>query len=299
MITEKNIQCFLSLANTLNFTQTANDLFLSQQAVSKNIAAIEQSLETTLFKRDHHNVQLTDAGRQYYELFFHFSNELREKKAAMNGTGLFSAHPLRVGFQQYLNFSEIIHGANMKMRERLPDFLPTITRLSPNELINSLIDDKVDVIIIYERFAGRIPRCISARLGEIPNFLMVSRTHPAAAESADYRAFKNMPFICDSVEETGKTGGSLRKARAYVEEIGMTPSRIIIADNRETAYTATEQGLGYIITTKLCYYNTSPLLLSFPVPLKDTMLAVWKKNFPDQELVREYAHALQKRMSAP
>ena len=44
MISEQKIRLFLSLSETLNFTETANQLFITQQAVSKHIAQLEADL---------------------------------------------------------------------------------------------------------------------------------------------------------------------------------------------------------------------------------------------------------------
>ncbi len=42
MINETSIRCFLSLARTLNFTETARQMYMTQQSVSKYIAKLER-----------------------------------------------------------------------------------------------------------------------------------------------------------------------------------------------------------------------------------------------------------------
>ena len=44
------VQCVLSLSQTLNFTQSSLDLHISQSSFSRHIAALEQELGVTLFK---------------------------------------------------------------------------------------------------------------------------------------------------------------------------------------------------------------------------------------------------------
>ncbi len=59
------LECFVSLAGTLNFVQTAEQLNLSQPAVSKQLKALEVELNTTLFKRTSRSVVITPAGEDF------------------------------------------------------------------------------------------------------------------------------------------------------------------------------------------------------------------------------------------
>ena len=47
-MTIHQIECFLEAARTLNFTEAANHLYISQQGLSRQIASLEKELELTL-----------------------------------------------------------------------------------------------------------------------------------------------------------------------------------------------------------------------------------------------------------
>ena len=59
-------QVFLSVAENLSFSKAAEDLFISQPAVTKHIKALEQSLDTNLFERKGNRIYLTKAGELTY-----------------------------------------------------------------------------------------------------------------------------------------------------------------------------------------------------------------------------------------
>lgn len=44
-MTIHQIECFLEVAQTLNFTEAANHLYISQQGLSRQVAALEKELE--------------------------------------------------------------------------------------------------------------------------------------------------------------------------------------------------------------------------------------------------------------
>ena len=56
------LKVFHSVATHLNFTQAAEELFITQPAVTKNIKELEAELDACLFDRIKGKVYLTEAG---------------------------------------------------------------------------------------------------------------------------------------------------------------------------------------------------------------------------------------------
>lgn len=63
----KNIACFLRLCRDQNISAAANNLYMSQQGLSKIIRRMEEELGVTLFKRSHGGVILTPEGILFRE----------------------------------------------------------------------------------------------------------------------------------------------------------------------------------------------------------------------------------------
>jgi DNA-binding transcriptional LysR family regulator len=75
----QNLRAFLLVAETGSFSEAAAQLHLTQPAVSKRIALLEEQLDSSLFDRIGRNTSLTEAGRA---LLPHASAVLRELTAA-------------------------------------------------------------------------------------------------------------------------------------------------------------------------------------------------------------------------
>lgn len=58
---------FLSVAETLNFSRSGQNLHMSVSAVSRTVARLEQEVGQPLFERDRRRVRLTHAGREFRE----------------------------------------------------------------------------------------------------------------------------------------------------------------------------------------------------------------------------------------
>ncbi|MEX2804947.1 LysR family transcriptional regulator [Streptococcus sp. H31] len=67
MMDFQKLDLFLHLAETLNFSTTADALHISQPAVSKAIQNLEDELGFQLFQRGRRYVRLTESGKSFYE----------------------------------------------------------------------------------------------------------------------------------------------------------------------------------------------------------------------------------------
>lgn len=57
------IECFLAVAEHLNFAKAAEQLNVSQPAITRQIRTLEEELHTQLFIRNTRMVRLTENGR--------------------------------------------------------------------------------------------------------------------------------------------------------------------------------------------------------------------------------------------
>ncbi|MCO4519391.1 Transcriptional Regulator, LysR family protein [Streptococcus infantarius subsp. infantarius] len=59
----QKLQVFLTLYETLNYTETAERLYISQGNVSKQIMALEKELGVQLFDRSRRHIRITKEGQ--------------------------------------------------------------------------------------------------------------------------------------------------------------------------------------------------------------------------------------------
>lgn len=61
----RQLQYFVDLSETLNFTKTAQNFYISQTAITKQIQCLEGDLDIPLFHRSKKSVSLTGEGQAY------------------------------------------------------------------------------------------------------------------------------------------------------------------------------------------------------------------------------------------
>ena len=60
------LQCFETAARHLSFTNAAQEMHMTQSAVSKQVSQLEEMLNLSLFYRTPQRISLTPAGKAYY-----------------------------------------------------------------------------------------------------------------------------------------------------------------------------------------------------------------------------------------
>jgi DNA-binding transcriptional LysR family regulator len=277
LINEVAVRCFLTLARTLSFTETAKLMFMTQQSVSKYIAKFEEDVGFKLFIRTHHYVAMTKAGENFYELFSNFDDEL--KKVTEKTKQYYSAtfNTIRIGFLEWLEISTEISMAFKNLKRENPDLRFIGERHPQFKLIEMFMSRKLDLIITYAEFAPKGTGIRKTKVLETPLVLLVSPDNPKAKAGATVEDFKTEPFIkAAASHETNSE--SRARARKQCRELGFTPSEIIISPNIESAYMATELGQGVLVSTMLSRMSLHSELISYPIGKTEELQCFWHED---------------------
>jgi len=113
------LSAFLAVAESGSFSLAAEQLHLTQPAVSKRVAALEEELNTRLFDRIGRRISLTEAGRQLLPRARHLQLEMADiRRHISNLTGAASG-TLTMGTSHHIGL------------RRLPSVLKTYSRRYP------------------------------------------------------------------------------------------------------------------------------------------------------------------------
>jgi DNA-binding transcriptional LysR family regulator len=186
MIQDTKMKVFLSLARTLSFTNTAKELFLSQQAVSKNIASLEERLGFPLFVRTSRSVTLTRAGERYNQALLEINRIYNEALIEIEHLNEREYRSFRVGYQNFLDLGAIPNLALQKLRAEHPDLSVDSARYSPLMLAERLQNGSCDLVVINGRFAPHGPGLRRLELLRSPQAVMISPENPLVTPNANY-----------------------------------------------------------------------------------------------------------------
>ena len=137
------LKVFIHVAQLGTFTAAANELNLTQSAVSKKIAWLEKDVGVTLFHRHARAISLTVSGKQYLDLSLKLTSEidvfeshLREEQASVTGV-------LKLSAPSAFSLQLLSKPLNLFMNSH-PDLLVDI---SVSDKFVDLVESDIDIAI--------------------------------------------------------------------------------------------------------------------------------------------------------
>jgi DNA-binding transcriptional LysR family regulator len=110
-MTSLQVIYFLKVADCMSFSQAAQELYVSQPSVSRQVKLLESELGYALFDRSRKNaISLTAAGMVFRDTFHHAQEHFSSAKAVVQKIAGQAVLSLKVGIGQYWDFSqELLH----------------------------------------------------------------------------------------------------------------------------------------------------------------------------------------------
>lgn len=96
-MTFEQLKSFLAIVKHNHFTLAAQDLFISQSSISKQIKSLEKEIGVELFKREHRSIKLTPAGEEFLLFAKKTVQSCDEIKSIMNKYRVEESTTLSIG----------------------------------------------------------------------------------------------------------------------------------------------------------------------------------------------------------
>jgi DNA-binding transcriptional LysR family regulator len=150
-MTTQNLYEFLVLSKTLNYSQAASTLYISQSTLTKHIKAMEKELETELFSRTTHGVTLTPSG---FLLSKKAANLIDRCNAAYNDASdlarlknLSTSGTVHVGCVLEFSYASHIQIFTARFLERYPDIQVNFHIYTEETSEQLVTDSPYDILI--------------------------------------------------------------------------------------------------------------------------------------------------------
>ncbi len=292
MLQLNKLEIFMIAAKHGNFSKAAEQLYLSQPAVSQHIQELEETLGTKLFNRSRRGVTLTKAGdtllhyaQKIFDLIAEAENAIINITNLVNGTITIGATP---GINVYL-LPEWIQ----IFQQQYPHLTVSLQSGTTDNIIQNTQQGLIDIGIIEGEISDQIKGLGICILQHIELFVIVGKWHKCWDRSvAPASALNGQPFI---VRQQGS------QTRQWFEKIlsahEITPHVVAEFDNPESIKHAVISGMGITILPEYAIKQEVEMgiLKAIPIeniPLRRTLKLIWNKTRPLNPINRAFLFTL-------
>ncbi len=250
MIENQRVRIFRAVARHLNFSRAAEELFLTQPAVTQQIKALEEEFRVPLFDRRGGSVELTAGGRALLP----FANQMKDlsEKAfiAVSGANGEHAGVLNLGASQTIG-DYVLPAFIAGFRQLHPKIYVRVRSGNTDEMLQAFVEGQVDAALI-EGPALRKGLHVEAFM-EDRMVLAVPPNHEWAGQEIAIDVLKQHPLL---MREFG--AGSRRVVEKAMHRSGLKKSDLLISmelDSTEGLLSAVEAGLGVAFVSQWAVRN--------------------------------------------
>lgn len=175
----RQLKYFLRVAETLNFSQAARELFITQSTLSQQILHLEQELSQQLFVRNSHEVILTEAGEMLLPMARDSVYMVDNCVQRIQELGQLLMGELNIGVT--FSFSGIMAETMIDFMHKHPKVKLSVCFSSMEDLIERLQRHELDLVLAFKPNEGN-PRIESQVLFNNCLAAVVNSQHPLAQQ---------------------------------------------------------------------------------------------------------------------
>ncbi len=241
------IEYFLTSARNLSFSRAAQELFVSQPAVSRQVLSLEEELGCPLFERKNKGIRLTANGEAFYEFFEEYRTGLNHLKMRAKLSMENKNRIIRMGVLNNSNISHILLPVLERFYQVFPDVKVEVNCYEPRKAVEALQTGKEDVVLTIEPKIWNIDGISSRIVTEISRVLLYNRARVEAQKCVTQLTphdFREEPFLTVSDEEFDYVTDLIRD---FCRPYGFVP-KVQLVDSTDAMILGVQCGLGVAIS---------------------------------------------------
>lgn len=196
----RQLQYYMTVVESGSFTEAAEQLFISQSAISQQIAALEKDLDVKLLKRGSRRFTLTPAGEYLYRHGQSILDQVAHLRRETIRLGKDQELTLRIGYLEGYE-GDKLQETIYEFTELYPDVVLSVAKYSHEDLFQHISADELDLVLSYQRRAFS-DAYQNHHLRYIPCLVEISSRNPLAQrECIDADDLSEIPCILIAKKE--------------------------------------------------------------------------------------------------
>lgn len=215
----RSLRHVVVLARRLSYTKAAEELGLSQSALSRSIQAVEARAKVRLFDRDRGGVHLTPVGRAVAERAAALLREADDLDRMLGRAARGAEGEISFGMAP-LPAAALLPAVLAETLSARPQLVCQTAVRNAEALLALLVTEKIEFFVCAEGQVVDAPPVKGAALGVFPNSLIVRPHHPLLAPDRQTSVADYPMIISGQLGEHHATVAGGASARVVLEDNG-------------------------------------------------------------------------------
>ena len=295
-MTLAQLRTFLAAARHMSFSRAAEELHLTQPAVSAQIVALENAVKSKLFDRSGRRLALTDAGKLALGAAEDILRRIDQFEGELADLMTPGAGSLKIGASHVVGIY-LLPAILAEFRTRYPGADLVVRVDTRHKVVEMVLRGELDLAVIGEGAPESDERLATKAIARDRLVLIAQPQHPLAeAGVVTAEELAELPFVAPA-PDSASAETLFQQLRA--EGIVLKP--VIEMGNVGAVKHAVESGLGVSIISQLAVerelQSGSLVTLTIAgVPLERDLLLCWHQERRFSDLATNFIRFLQKQL---
>jgi DNA-binding transcriptional LysR family regulator len=237
------VEAFVTVAREGSVSRAAEQLFVTQPALTARLQGLERDLGASLFMRTSRGMRLSEAGHAFLPYAVRALETLEDGRGQVDALERGGAGQLAVGAAPAVS-TYVLPRLLKRFAETHPRIAVSVRTGHSEEVLAQVLAEQVDVGLVRTL---RHPEIESTLLYEDRLVLVVMPGHSfSASKSIDMEALRDEQLILFD-----RTSSYYELTSALFRQVGITPVGVMELDNIEAAKKMVQQGFGIALLPRM------------------------------------------------
>jgi len=233
-----------------NFSKAAEELHMTQPAVSQYIKALEDSLGTRLLERNNRYVYLNKAGEVVYRYAKEILALYTKMETSVDELIHYARGPISIG-ASYTFGEYILPQVISKLRKNYPFIIPSVKIHNTQRIIDLVEAHQIDIGIIEGDFHNE--KLYAEVISYDEMVIVASPNHPLVVDRTKVNSLSDLKGEMWILRENGS--GTRQAAEKLFEMYNMVPNNMMEFGSTQLIKESVREGLGISLLSKWAIIN--------------------------------------------
>jgi len=246
MTTLSQLRTFQMVARHNSFSRAAQELHLTQPAVSAQISALESALRLKLFERSGKTISLTEPGRIALACADDIGHRLTQMRRELDDLGELEAGRLLIGASMVVGVY-LLPEVLARFKQAYPQVDLTVKVEPGRQIVDQILHNELDIAIVAEVSHFKDSHIAFKPFIQDELIVIAPPDHPLTEAGCVHPAdMTHLPFVLPA--STSASGESIQE---QLRAAGITLKSVIELGNTGAVKHAVEAGLGLSIVSRM------------------------------------------------